>query len=159
LIKILQRLIRERVSFWRQCCKFKYAIEGDENTKFFHALASHRYRKNKIHALHINGTDFTSHEHKIDTLIAYYKQLLGQTFLPIWNFNLANLYQQHAPGLSSLIQPFSENEITDAFFQMNSFASPGPDGFGPCLYKKYWQLVKQGIFNLFIQFHNQSAAV
>jgi hypothetical protein len=159
LIKILQRLIGERVAFWRQRCKFKYAIEGDENTKFFHALASHRYRKNKIHALHINGTDFTSHEHKIDTLIAYYKQLLGQTFLPIWNFNLANLYQQHAPGLSSLIQPFSENEITDAFFQMNSFASPGPDGFGPCLYKKYWQLVKQGIFNLFIQFHNQSAAV
>jgi hypothetical protein len=131
LIKILQRLIRERVAFWRQCCKFKYAIEGDENTKFFHALASHRYRKNKIHALHINGTDFTSHEHKIDTLIAYYKQLLGQTFLPIWNFNLANLYQQHAPGLSSLIQPISENEITGAFFPDELLCQPWSRWFWP----------------------------
>jgi hypothetical protein len=35
MIKILQRLIRERVAFWRQRYKFKYAVEGDENTKFF----------------------------------------------------------------------------------------------------------------------------
>jgi hypothetical protein len=35
LIKILQRLIGERVAFWRQRWKLKFAIEGDKNTKKF----------------------------------------------------------------------------------------------------------------------------
>jgi hypothetical protein len=58
--------------------------------------------------------------------------------------------------LESLVQPFSETEITDAFFQMNTFASPGPDGFGSSLYRKYWQLLKPKIFNLFNQLYAQS---
>jgi hypothetical protein len=45
--------------------------------------------------------------------------------------------------LTSLIAPFSENEITHAFFQINSFASSGLDGFGLGFYKKYWKTIKQ----------------
>jgi hypothetical protein len=36
-----------------------------------------------------------------------------------------------------MIQPFSQDEITQVFFQMNNNASPGPDGFGPGFCKKY----------------------
>jgi hypothetical protein len=28
------------MAFWRQRAKIKFTIEGDENTKYFHALAS-----------------------------------------------------------------------------------------------------------------------
>jgi hypothetical protein len=34
-----------RMAFWRQRAKIKFTIKGDENTKFFHTLASSRYRK------------------------------------------------------------------------------------------------------------------
>jgi hypothetical protein len=157
LIKILQRLIKERVAYWRQRSKIKFAIEGDENTKYFHAIASTKYRKNKIHTLQHDGSDYSSHHHKMNILTAFFKQLLGQPFIPNWSFSLQHLYPQTVTNLSSLALPFSQEEITDAFFQMNSFASPGPDGFGPSFYKKYWQSIKSDIFQLFNQFHNQSA--
>jgi hypothetical protein len=88
LVKILQRLIKERVAFWRQRSKIKFAIDGDENTKYFHALASTKYRKNKIHTLQHDGSDYSSHHHKMNILTAYFKQLLGQPFIPNWSFSL-----------------------------------------------------------------------
>jgi hypothetical protein len=95
----------------------------------------------------------------MDILTAYYRQLLGQTFLPTWNFSLTNLYPHPVLGLTSLIQLFTENEFTDAFFQMNTYASHGPDGFGPGFYKKYWQTIEHKICKLFNQFYSQTADV
>jgi hypothetical protein len=96
----------------------KITIEGDETTKYFHALASSRYRKNKIAILEINGSEFTSHEHEMEILTNYYKQILGHSFQPTWNFSLSNLYPNHTPGLHFLTQPFTETEIVESFFQM-----------------------------------------
>jgi hypothetical protein len=39
---------------------------------------------------------------------------------------------------------------------MNTNASPGPDGFGPGFYRKFWPLLKPKIHRLFQQFYNQS---
>jgi hypothetical protein len=58
-IQILQRLTRERVAFWRQMSKIKFTLDGDENTKYFHAVASNRFRNNKISQLQIQGSVFT----------------------------------------------------------------------------------------------------
>jgi hypothetical protein len=57
IIKMLQRTIRERTAYWKQRSKIKFAIEGDENSKYFHAIASARYRKNKISILELNETE------------------------------------------------------------------------------------------------------
>ena len=42
---------------------------------------------------------------------------------------------------------------------MNMLASPGPDGFGPGFYRKYWPILKQKITDLFHCFYNQSADI
>jgi hypothetical protein len=95
----------------------------------------------------------------MDILTGYFRQMLGQAFVPSWNFSLHNLYPQTITDLSSLVHPFTQEEITNAFFLMNTYASPGPDGFGPGFYKKYWQSIKSEIFELFQQFQNQSADI
>jgi hypothetical protein len=156
IISSLQRTIREKVAFWRQRSKIKFTIDGDENTKYFHALATSRYMKNKIAVLEVNGTEFSSHDHKMQILTSFYQQLLGQEFEPVWNFSLSNLYPTHTHGLSNLGTPFLESKIVEAFFNINFNASPGPDGFGPGFYKKFQSLTKPKIFNLFNQFFNVS---
>jgi hypothetical protein len=88
----------------------KFAIKGDENTKYFHAIASTKYRKNKIHTLHHNGSDYSSLHHKMDILTSYFRQLLRQPFVRIWNFNLHNLYPQRITDLSTLVHPFTQEE-------------------------------------------------
>ena len=36
---------------------------------------------------------------------------------------------------------------------MNKNASPGPDGFGPGFYRKFWHILKEKIRNFFADFH------
>ncbi|KAG2622330.1 hypothetical protein PVAP13_3NG329201 [Panicum virgatum] len=44
----LQNIHAERLSYWRQRFNLRVALEWDENSKFFHAAASGRRRKNTI---------------------------------------------------------------------------------------------------------------
>ena len=42
---------------------------------------------------------------------------------------------------------------------MNTNASPGPDGFGPIFFRKYWNDIKQPILTFFTAFHDQTASL
>lgn len=48
IVNILTLTTEEKLTHWRQWSKIWMAIEGDENTKFLHACATHRNRSNKI---------------------------------------------------------------------------------------------------------------
>jgi hypothetical protein len=48
VIFALHRTLREKLAYWRQHGKIKAAIDGDENSKYFHVCASNRYQKNRI---------------------------------------------------------------------------------------------------------------
>jgi hypothetical protein len=42
VINLLQQCIKERVDFWKQRSKIKFSTDGDENRKYFHAIATSR---------------------------------------------------------------------------------------------------------------------
>ncbi|XP_071695906.1 uncharacterized protein [Rutidosis leptorrhynchoides] len=46
---------REKAQMLKQKARLKWAIEGDDNTKFFHSSIKRRQNKSKIRGLHING--------------------------------------------------------------------------------------------------------
>lgn len=129
------------------------AVEWDENSRFFHASASGRRRKNAIPCLERDGTLFYSHDSKSAILHAFYLDLLGTSVPSSWSFALRDLYPSPTP-LQDLSALFSEEEISKALFSMDMRASPGPDGFGPSFYKAFWQQVKPLLLNLFTQFHS-----
>ena len=117
--------------YWSLRAKIKKTIDGDGNSRFFHASASHRRRHNKIHSISLHNQDFTAHEVKCQILTSYYTSILGTPFSPTWNFSLQSLYPHDTPQLLQPDSPFSVQEIYDAFTDMNTLASPGLDGFGP----------------------------
>lgn len=49
----------------------KYLQEGDANTKFFHARASCRRRKNHISVITVDDTELSSHDAKTQALTDY----------------------------------------------------------------------------------------
>jgi exonuclease III len=51
----LSLLVLEKVVHWKQRGKFKAIREGNENTRFFHAKASMRLRKNQIRMVEADG--------------------------------------------------------------------------------------------------------
>ena len=145
--------IRRQSAYWKQRGKCRAVCEGDENTGFFHASASSRFRKNCIPVLSVDGVDLFSHESKACALRAYYKDLLGTTSPCTWNFSLSDLYGNSATLPNDLSNPFTSEEIRQAFLDMNRLSSPGPDGFGPSFYRSFWPSIKHAILPLFAQFH------
>lgn len=107
IIVLLHRTIREKVAYWKLHSKINTAIDGDENSKYFHTYASYLKRLNKIPLLLHNGHEFTQHAQKLDILSDFFKNLLGTPYNPIWHFDLANLYPTTVPQLSALDQPLS----------------------------------------------------
>ncbi|CAO2039804.1 unnamed protein product [Urochloa humidicola] len=149
----LQAISAEKLAFWRQRFKIRLAMEWDENSRFFHAAASGRRRKNLIHSLDHDGQSYTAHDAKDAILHDFYAELLGTTKEVSWRFNLHDLYPALAVSSLNLSRPFTTEEISEALFAMDKNASPGPDGFGPSFYAHFWQTIRADLHHLFDCFH------
>jgi hypothetical protein len=150
---------QDEMIYWQQSARLQWLHQGDANTKFFHSIASSRKRVNLISSLHINGIESRDSEIIKTHILDYYKHLLGtkgSTWVPFSN----NIWEQHECVFysenTSLIAPFSEEEIRLAFFSMNPNKSPGPDGFSILFYQKFGDLIKHDIVHLFCEFYNHS---
>jgi hypothetical protein len=146
--------IRKHAAHWKQRGKFRSIKECDENTRFFHAMASSKLRRNHIRALDIDGVQLVSHEAKATALYEFYTSLLGQAREPSWSFGLGDLYaaaaQVDGPALTAC---FSEAEIKAALQGMDRASVPRPDGLGPSFYRVAWGTIAPDLMRLFDGFH------
>lgn len=44
-----------------------------------------------------------------------------------------------------LTKPYSSCEVVNAIKSMEPFKAPGPDGFQPLFYQRYWDVVKSNV--------------
>jgi hypothetical protein len=70
--------------YWRQRGRIKWTLQGDANTKYFHAVANGRRRKCTISTL-VSGDGFVSDKLGIQKVIYdFYRDLMGsEDFYPI----------------------------------------------------------------------------
>ncbi|CAN6352985.1 unnamed protein product [Urochloa humidicola] len=139
--------LRERAAYWKQRGKHRAIREGDSNTRFFHAHASARLRRNTIRSVEADGATVTSHEGKTRAFTNHLRQLLGeQPGASPTTFDVHHLYAD-APKVNTapLIAPFTEQEAWAAVRGMNRNSSPGPDGFGPGFYCAAWNTVAPAV--------------
>jgi len=64
------------------------------------------------------------------------------------------IYQVTDDDKEKLIAKFSYNEIREAIFQMEHNKVPGPDGFPAEFYQAFWDLIKNDLMAMFVEFHN-----
>lgn len=66
---------------------------GKENTKFFQAMATERFRINSIpQVINDEGTSISAHEEKDDLFFQNFKQRMGITTCPSMAFDLPSLF-------------------------------------------------------------------
>jgi hypothetical protein len=101
-------LVLERAARWKQRGKFRAIVEGDENSKFFHARTLQCLRRNSIRSLDIDGDIVASHNAKAAALFSYYSSLLECAPTTSWDFDLDRLYSGY-PRVNgeALVGPFS----------------------------------------------------
>jgi hypothetical protein len=146
--------IKENAAYWKTRAKIRFALEGDENTKFFHASATCRMRRNSIPMLSTDGVQVTEHSEKASILKNFFAGLLGTVTPPIWRFDLGSPYP-NTPVLVGLSAPFTPEEVKKAFLSMNKLSSPGPDGFGPAFFATFWDTVAPDVWEIFTSFYNE----
>jgi hypothetical protein len=87
--KNLELSVCRTAAHWKQRGKFRAVKEGDENSRFFHARASQRRRRNQIRTLDVGGELLVDHGAKAGALRSFYSNLLGRARPARWGFDLA----------------------------------------------------------------------
>ncbi|XP_073368009.1 uncharacterized protein [Aegilops tauschii subsp. strangulata] len=123
------RVWSNNLSYLKKRCMIRYIKVGEENSKFFHAMASECMRKNSIASLKTTGMDdpVSDHDQMAGILWASFKNRMGQAQGISMGYDLDTLIQP-VPGLEELSLPFSDAEIKKVLQEMPPRA-PGPDGF------------------------------
>ena len=123
---------------------------------FFHANATIKHRHSLItHLVNDQGQSLFNHEDKASLIWNSFKERLGTTNFSHVHLDLPNLLQNNV-DLSSLIQPFSHEEIDAIVKHLHSDKSLGPDGFNTDFLKKCWTLICQDFYDLCQAFYSEN---
>jgi hypothetical protein len=152
----LEDLLLIECKYWRKRCTIRWVKMSEDNTKFFHAMASQRMRRNTISVLKAaDGRMVSDHDEMAGLLWSEYKERLG-TSVPInMQFDLDRLITR-VTGLDELTTPFLKEEIDLVIKEMPSDRAPGPDGFNGMFLKKCWNIVKDDFHELARGFYEGS---
>jgi hypothetical protein len=155
----LEELLLAECKYWRKRCTIRWIKMGEDNTKFFHAMATERYRNNCISSLRgDDGTETSDHQEMAGMLWASYKRRMGTSEGIQMQFNLQTLLTK-VDGLDALSKPFEEKEMDDIIKCMPADRSPGPDGFNGRFLKKCWSVIKKDFYQLANDFYEEKISL
>jgi hypothetical protein len=107
----LEDLLKIECNYWRKRCTIRWIKMAEDNTKFFHAMATARYRRNNIAMLKSeDGRVVTDHQEIAGMLWSSYRNRMGQTEGISMQFDLNRLFAK-VSGLEELTVPFSKEEM------------------------------------------------
>jgi hypothetical protein len=150
----LEELILIECNYWRKICTVRWIKMTEDNTKFFHAMATQRMRRNAISVLRAtDGRVVYDHDEMAGLLWSKYKERLGN-YVPIqMQFDLARLITI-LPGLKELPTQFLKEEIYLVIKEMPADRAPSPDGFNGMFLKKCWSIIMEDFHELARSFYD-----
>ena len=119
-------------------------------------LANGRHRKTKITQLEQEEGIIVGDANLKDYITDCYKRLFRPHLQN--SFSLDETLRHDIPQVSEeeetevLVAPFSEEEVKMAIFDMEHNKAPGLDGFPIEFYQFFWDVVKQDLMSLFMNF-------
>ena len=148
----LQHLLNCKKDYWKKRCTTRWAKLGNENTAFFHSMATIRYRKNTIASLtRADGSVSFEHQEKAGILWQAYRDRLGCSAPIDTAFDFSN-YVQPSASLDDISAPFTEDEIDKIVMSLPAHKAPGPDGFSGLFIKTCWHIVRFDFYRLCREF-------
>lgn len=148
LCVLLCVLLSQEELYWRQRAKSFWLRDGDCNTKYFHASASTKRRRNKIQKLRGEGNVLiTDQIGMCDIARSYFQNLFAATdgvYDPVVSIIEPRITQEDNRTLEA---PFTIEEFKVALFQMHPDKALGPNGFNPAVYQHIWNLCGLDIFH------------
>ena len=128
---------------WNQRSRNLWLKWGDKNTKFFHATASQRRRKNWIVGLQdLNGVWQEDKEEIERTILGYFENIYKSDQPTCFEASLSSITTRVSTDMNEdLIADFKVEEVWNAFKQMHPTKAHEPDGMSLIFFKHYWNIV------------------
>jgi mannosylglycoprotein endo-beta-mannosidase len=153
-----EHLLKAQYNYWRKRCTIRWMKLGEENTKFFHAMATERYRHNAIEQIqNSEGQVVTQHEEIAAVAWICYKERMGTSNGINMQLDLSELLKECDKDLNFLKDPFSQEEMDVVIKKMPPNKAPGPDGFNGLFMKRCWHIIKEDFYNLASEFAEGNA--
>ena len=146
--EINEVLMREEI-MWNQRSRALWIKWGNRNTRFFHATANQRRRKNSIVGLQDANGVWNEDKEGIERIIMDYFTSIYRSDQPAsFEDSLSAITNRVSTDMNAeLIAEFRAEEVWNALQQMHPTKSPGPDGMSPIFFKNYWDIVGVEVVN------------
>lgn len=131
------------------------------NTRFLHLHASQRGRTNTIsHILNSKDELITDQQQLDDLFSLFYSKL----FISSHPYQMEECLQVVSKRVlddmnQSQSVEYTDQEVTTAFFQMNFFGAPGPDGFPAHFFQKYQSTIKKDVCSFVLNVLNNNVSL
>lgn len=141
-------LLQEEIMRFQQS-KEQWIVSGDRNTRFYHTAARIRKTRSSIKALMDNEGIWVIEEGRMKNLVQDY---FSSLFDSEGNTRRLHLVGNGFPSIPSTIwddinEKFTNEEITQALFDMDPCKAPGPDGFSDGFYQRTWKQTGTSVLN------------
>jgi hypothetical protein len=152
----LLHMLDEEELYWYRGCNETWLLKGDNNTSFFHRVASGQRRKQTIFSLQDGSTTIKGNDNHLAHATQYYKVLFGpgdgnafEPDLDLWTAEVLVNEQEKF----DLTKPFSKEEIQNALLQMENNKATSHDGLPIKFYQACWPVIKGDMLKLFDGFY------
>ncbi|XP_073355407.1 uncharacterized protein [Aegilops tauschii subsp. strangulata] len=147
LDRALNRLEEQLETYWKQRAHVNWMKRGDRNTKFFHAAASERRRRNRIRKLRKEDGTIVDKEDDMKAVVTNYFLNLFTSHAGVRQDELlACIDTRVTPNMNELLQKeYTREEVFEALQSIGDLKAPGPDGMPSIFYKKCWNVVGDNI--------------
>ncbi|KAJ0941986.1 putative RNA-directed DNA polymerase [Helianthus annuus] len=137
----------------KQKSRVRWAVEGDENSAYFHGIINANISNNRISGLRIQG-EWVNNPFLIkDYVAAFFGERFSEPMLDRPQLLCPNLVRLSDLEARSLVVPFSEEEIKSAVWDCHGDRAPGPDGVNFAFIKRCWDGFQKEFVNLFNEFY------
>lgn len=144
----LEVLMVHDEAYWQQRTKSFWLLEGDSNSKYFHAFATTRKKSNVVTMLkNDEGDEVVDQVATCDVVKRYFVQIFEEGTVE------QEVEVRHRDSLISeedninLVADFTFAEFSEAVQQMHPDKSAGPDGLKPPFYQNFWTLLGKEVFD------------
>ncbi|KAJ9543548.1 hypothetical protein OSB04_023255 [Centaurea solstitialis] len=126
----------------RQKAKLKWFVEGDENSKIFHAAIRKRNRTNGLKGVNINAEWIEEPSRIKNEVMGFFKKQFSSQKVRGATLISEKFKKLREDEAADLEKPFSEEEVLEAIKGCGNNKAPGPDGTSIKFVRKFWDVIK-----------------
>ncbi|GJR29733.1 RNA-directed DNA polymerase, eukaryota [Tanacetum coccineum] len=147
VVRLIQEMEKAETLEVAQKAKIKWAIEGDENSKYYHGVLNKKRGRLTIRGVLADGIWIESPHLVKKEFFLHFKNRFEQSSHQGIQLEMDFVNRITSDQNDVLEGEVSNEEVKKAVWDCGVDKAPGPDGFTFGFYRRYWKLIESDVVN------------